>query len=225
MRVPDYPMADADKWARVDGYFTDLLAPEDAALKTALAANAAAGLPAHDVSAPQGKMLALFVRMTGARRVLEIGTLGAYSTIWMARALPEGGRIDTIEFSAHHADVAAGNLEAAGVADKVTLHRGAALDVLPGLEGPFDLIFIDADKPNNPHYLHWALKLSRPGTVIIGDNVVRGGAVADPESQDPNVIGVRAFLKAIAEDPRLDATALQTVGEKGWDGFSLAVVR
>nr|WP_295111365.1 O-methyltransferase [uncultured Caulobacter sp.] len=225
MRVPDYPLADADKWGRVDGYFADLLAPEDAALKAALAANAYAGLPAHDVSAAQGKMLALFIRMTGARRVLEIGTLGGYSTIWMARALPEGGRIDTIEFSPLHADVARANLAAAGVADRVALHQGAALDVLPGLEGPFDLIFIDADKPNNPNYLAWALKLSRPGTTIIGDNVVRGGAVADPDSQDPNVVGVRAFLDAIAQDPRLDATAIQTVGEKGWDGFSLAVVR
>jgi predicted O-methyltransferase YrrM len=225
MRVPDYPLADADKWARVDDYFAGLLAPEDAGLKAALAANAAAGLPAHDVSAPQGKMLSLYVRMTGAQRVLEIGTLGGYSTIWMARALPEGGRVDTIEFSAHHADVAAANLETVGVADRVVLHRGAALDVLPTLQGPFDLIFIDADKPNNPNYLTWALKLSRPGTVIIGDNVVRGGAVADPASQDPNVIGVRAFLEMIAEDPRLDATAIQTVGEKGWDGFALAVVR
>lgn len=225
MRVPDYPSADAGQWARVDGYFADLLAPSDAGLEQALAANAAADLPAHDVSAPQGKMLALFIRMTGARRVLEIGTLGGYSTIWMARALPEGGRIDTIEFSPRHADVAQANLAAAGVADRVTLHRGAALDVLPGLAGPFDLIFIDADKPNNPHYLDWALTLSRPGTVIIGDNVVRGGAVTDASSQDPNVIGVRTFLEAIAANPRLDATAIQTVGEKGWDGFSLAVVR
>ena len=225
MRAPDYPLADADKWGRVDDYFAGLLAPEDAGLKAALAANAAAGLPAHDVSATQGKMLALYVRMTGARRVLEIGTLGAYSTIWMARALPERGRIDTIEFSAHHAQVAAANLATAGVADRVVLHQGAALDVLPTLEGPYDLVFIDADKPNNPNYLDWALKLSRPGTVIIGDNVVRGGAVADPESQDPNVVGVRAFLEMIAQDPRLEATAIQTVGEKGWDGFSLAIVR
>ena len=225
MRAPDYPLADADKWGRVDDYFAGLLAPEDAGLKAALAANAAAGLPAHDVSATQGKMLALYVRMTGARRVLEIGTLGAYSTIWMARALPEGGRIDTLEFSPHHAQVAAANLATAGVADRVVLHQGAALDVLPTLEGPYDLVFIDADKPNNPNYLDWALKLSRPGTVIIGDNVVRGGAVADPESQDPNVVGVRAFLEMIAQDPRLEATAIQTVGEKGWDGFSLAIVR
>lgn len=225
MRLPDYPLADADKWARVDDYFAGLLAPEDVGLKAALGANAAGGLPAHDVSAAQGKMLALFVRMTGARRVLEIGTLGAYSTIWMARALPEGGRIDTLEFSPHHADIAAGNLAKAGAADQVMLHRGAALDILPTLAGPFDLIFIDADKPNNPNYLTWALALSRPGTVIIGDNVVGGGAVVDPESQDPNVIGVRTFLEMIAAEPRLDATAIQTVGEKGWDGFTLAVVR
>lgn len=225
MRVPDYPSADASQWARVDDYFAARLAPSDAGLDRALAANAAAGLPAHDVSAAQGKMLALFVRMIGARRVLEIGTLGGYSTIWMAQALPEGGQVETIEFSARHADVAAANLEAAGVADRVVLHRGAALAVLPTLQGPFDLIFIDADKPNNPNYLQHALALSRPGTVIIGDNVVRGGAVVDADSQDPNVIGVRTFLDMIAENPRLDATAIQTVGEKGWDGFALAVVR
>jgi predicted O-methyltransferase YrrM len=229
MRRPDYPAADIEKWHKVDSYFAGLLAPHDMALGDALDANASAGLPAHDVSPLQGKLLALFVAMTGARRVLEIGTLGGYSTIWLARALPTSGSVVTIEASSAHADVARANLDRAGVADRVELRVGRALDVLPLLEAeataPFDLIFIDADKPNNPAYLDWALRLSRPGTVIIGDNVVRGGAVIDPVSSDPNVRGVRRFLDAIAADPRLDATAIQTVGEKGWDGFVLAVVR
>lgn len=225
MRIPDYPSADSPKWTRVDSYFADLLAPSDAALEAALATNAAAGLPAHDVSATQGKMLALFIAMSGAARVLEIGTLGGYSTIWMARALPESGRIVTIEADPRHAAVAEANIARAGLAGRVELHRGAALDVLPTLDGPFDLIFIDANKPNNPHYLDWALRLSHPGTIIVGDNVVRGGAVTDPDSRDANVLGVRAFLERIAEEPRPDATALQTVGEKGWDGFVLALVK
>lgn len=225
MRIPDYPSADSEKWSAVDSYFSGLLAPHDDVLTAALAENARAGLPPHDVSATQGKMLALFVRMAGAVRVLEIGTLGGYSTIWMARALPEGGRIVSLEFNERHAEVARRNVETAGLAEHVDIRTGAALDLLPSLEGPFDLIFIDADKPNNPHYLQWALRLSRPGTVIIGDNVVRGGAVADAQSADANVHGVRAFLEMMAEDPRLDATAIQTVGEKGWDGFTLAVVR
>ncbi len=224
MRTPDYPSADARKWAAVDGYFAELLAPGDSHLDATLSANKAAGLPPIDVSATQGKMLALFARMTGAARILEIGTLGGYSTIWMARALPEGGRVTTIEFNPRHAEVALANIRNAGLADRVDLHIGAALDVLPSIEGPFDLIFIDADKPNNPHYLKWALKLSRPGTVIIGDNVVRGGAVVDPASEDANVQGARAFLHMMAEEPRLDGTAIQTVGEKGWDGFALAIV-
>lgn len=229
MRKPDYPLADAEKWSRVDSYFAGLLAPNDAALDDVLAANADAGLPAHDVSPAQGKMLALFVTMIGARSILEIGTLGGYSTIWLARAVPASGKVITIEANAAHADVARANLDRAAVANRVELRVGPALDVLPLLEaetaGPFDLIFIDADKPNNPAYLQWALRLSRPGTVIIGDNVVRGGAVANADSDDPNVQGVREFLDMIAADPRLDATAIQTVGEKGWDGFALAVVR
>ena len=224
MRVPDYPSADAERWAAVDDYFATLLAPSDSILDAALADNAAAGLPVHDVSALQGKMLALFVRMTGARRVLEIGTLGGYSTIWMARALPEGGSLLTIEADPRHAAVARHNIERAGLGSRVDLRCGAALDVLPSLSGPFDLVFIDADKPNNPGYLRWALALSRPGTVIIGDNVVRGGAVTDPSSCDPSVQGVRAFLTSMAAAPRLSATAIQTVGEKGWDGFALAIV-
>lgn len=224
MRIPDYPSADSEQWTRVDDYFSALLAPADAHLQAALAANAAAGLPAHDVSAVQGKLLALFIAMTRAVRVLEIGTLGAYSTIWMARALPASGCVTTIETNEHHAEVARANIARAGLTQRVDLRVGAALDVLPTLTGPFDMIFIDADKPNNPLYLQWALTLSRPGTIIVGDNVVRGGAVTDSTSDDPNVRGVREFLRMIAEDERLDATALQTVGEKGWDGFALAVV-
>jgi predicted O-methyltransferase YrrM len=224
MRVPDYPSADAKRWSAVDSYFAQLLAPTDSHLEAALAANAAAGLPAHDVSATQGKLLALFARMTNAARILEIGTLGGYSTIWMARALPQGGTITTIEFNPRHAEVARTNIERAGLADRVDLHVGAALDILPRLDGPFDLIFIDADKPNNPHYLAWALRLARPGTVIIGDNVVRGGAVADASSKDANVQGVREFLRMMSTDPALESTAIQTVGEKGWDGFTLAIV-
>ena len=225
MRVPDYPTADAANYAAVDEYFANLLTPEDDHLKAALVDNADSGLPAHDVSATQGKMLALYARMSGARRILEIGTLGAYSTIWMARALPMGGKVVTIEYNERHAATARRNIDRAGLSESIDLHIGKALDILPTLEGPFDLIFIDADKPNNPHYIRWALQLARAGTVIIGDNVVRGGAVKDPTSEDANVLGVRAFLEIIAAEPRLDATAIQTVGEKGWDGFSLAIVR
>ncbi len=224
MRVPDYPTADAERWSAVDGYFAALLAPSDPALDAALADNAAAGLPVQDVSATQGKMLALFVRMAGARRVLELGTLGGYSTIWMARALPDDGTLVTVEVDPGRAAVARRNIERAGLGARVTLRCGAALDVLPTLQGPFDLVFIDADKPSNPAYLRWALALSRPGTVIVGDNVVRGGAVVDASSRDANVRGVRDFLAAVAAEPRLSATAIQTVGEKGWDGFALAVV-
>lgn len=224
MRKPDYPSGDAAGWGAVDGYFAGLLAPEDSALRAALADNAAAGLPAQDVSALQGKLLALLVRVAGARRVLEIGTLGGYSTIWMARALPEGGKVVSIEAEPRHAGVARKNVARAGLEDRVEIVEGRALDVLPGLDGPFDLVFIDADKPSNPDYLRWALKLSRPGTVIVVDNVVRGGAVVDGGSADANVKGVRGFLERVAAEPRLEATAIQTVGEKGWDGFALAVV-
>jgi predicted O-methyltransferase YrrM len=220
MRQPDYPSADAEHWNAVDSYFANLLASDDEALRQTLAANADAGLPAHDVSALQGQMLALLVQITGARRVLEVGTLGGYSTIRIARALPAGGTVTTIEADKHHADVAQSNMKRAGVADRVELHMGKALDVLPTLTGPFDLVFIDADKPNNPHYIRWALELSRPGTVIVGDNVVRGGAVVDADSTDANVLGVRSLIDFIAAEPRLTATAIQTVGEKGWDRSS-----
>jgi predicted O-methyltransferase YrrM len=195
-------------------------------LNSALAANKKAGLPAIDVSRLQGKFLDLLVRISGARNVLEIGTLGAYSTIWMARALPEGGRIVTLEADPHHAKIARANLRNAGVLDRVDLRLGRALESLPKLEdaGPFDLIFIDADKPSNPEYLRWALKLSRPGTVIVTDNVVRDGKVVDAKSDDKDVKGTRRFAELLAAEPRLSATVLQTVGTKGYDGFALAVV-
>ncbi|WP_323117900.1 O-methyltransferase [Burkholderia alba] len=214
------------QWTEVDAYLVDRLASPDPALDHALAANHAAGLPPHDVAPNQGKLLHLFARMIGARRILEIGTLGGYSTIWLARALPEGGRVVTLEADPAHARVARANLEHAGVAHAVELRVGPALDSLSALpaDAPFDLIFIDADKPNNPAYLEWALKLSRPGTVIIGDNVIRDGGVLDPAHPDPSVQGVRRFFDAIANEPRLSATAIQTVGSKGWDGFAIAVV-
>ncbi|WNK69067.1 O-methyltransferase (plasmid) [Pantoea agglomerans] len=225
MRIPDYPSQDSDKWAQVDAWFSEKLAPENSDLKYALANNSDQGLPTHDVSSLQGKMLAIFMQMSRAVRVLEIGTLGGYSTIWMAKALPPHGSITTIEFNEHHAEVASQNLNKAGLAERVTLHRGAALGVLPTLDAPFDLIFIDADKVNNPHYLEWAIRLSKPGTVIVGDNTVRGGNVIDSSSEDPNVIGLRKFVEMISEDERLEATAVQTVGEKGWDGFVIAIVK
>lgn len=225
MRIPDYPSQDSDKWAQVDAWFSEKLAPEDSDLKYALANNSDQGLPTHDVSSLQGKMLAIFMQMSRAVRVLEIGTLGGYSTIWMAKALPPHGSITTIEFNEHHAEVASQNLNKAGLAERVTMHRGAALGVLPTLDAPFDLIFIDADKVNNPHYLEWAIRLSKPGTVIVGDNTVRGGNVIDSSSEDPNVIGLRKFVEMISEDERLEATAVQTVGEKGWDGFVIAIVK
>lgn len=224
MRTPDYPSADGPRWAAVDAYFSDLLAPQDNALRHALAANAAAGLPAHDVSAVQGKFLAILVQLTRARQVLEIGTLGGYSTIWMARALPAGGLVTSIEREPTRAKVAIANCTVAGCADKVEIRTGEASDVLCSLQGPFDLVFIDADKPNNPVYLEQVLKLVRPGSVIVGDNVVRGGAVVNDTSSDPNVLGVRRFTNMLSANPRLDSTALQTVGEKGWDGFTISIV-
>lgn len=213
-------------WTRVDEYIVDRLVPSDSSLENALSANAAAKLPPHDVAPNQGKLLHIFARMIGARRVLEIGTLGGYSTIWLARALPEGGKVVTLEADADHAKVARSNIERAGLSGLVDLHVAPALESLARLplEQPFDLIFIDADKENNPAYLDWALKLSRPGTIIIGDNVVRNGAITDPDSADPRVRGVRRFFDAIADEPRLTATALQTVGSKGWDGFAIAIV-
>ncbi|MFT4267553.1 MAG: O-methyltransferase [Xenophilus sp.] len=209
----------------MDAYFSRLLAPPDDVLDGVLAASARAGLPAHEVSPVQGKLLALLVRLTQARRVLEIGTLGGYSTLWMARALPEDGRIVTIERNPQFARTARENFHRAGIEDRVDLRTGDAAEVLPALADVFDLVFIDADKPGNPLYLQWALKLARPGTVIVGDNVVRGGAVVEARSTDASVQGVRRFLSMLAADDRLESTAVQTVGEKGWDGFSISVVK
>ncbi|MGA8582610.1 MAG: O-methyltransferase [Roseiarcus sp.] len=213
----------------VDAYFTKTIVAPDPALEEALAANAAAGLPSIDVSAPQGKLIHLLARMTGARKALEIGTLGGYSTIWLASALPDGGRLITLERSAKHAEVARRNVARASLAGKVEIRTGAALETLPKIEaeglGPFDFVFIDADKENNAAYLEWALRLSRPGTTIVVDNVVRDGEVADATSRDPDVVGVRRMFEMMAREPRLSATAIQTVGAKGWDGFALAVVK
>ena len=214
-------------WTKVDRYFEELLTPEDDGLRAALKENKAAGLPQIDVSPLQGKFLEFLVRVSGARRVLEIGALGGYSTIWMARALPEGGRVVTLELEAHHAEVARRNLEGAGVLDRVEVIVGPALETLPVLAGQseiFDLIFIDADKESYPEYLGWAMKLSRPGTVIVADNVVREGRVADADCDDPRVKGVRRFAERMAAEPRLSSTVLQTVGAKGYDGFALSVV-
>ncbi|MFG1179589.1 O-methyltransferase [Xanthobacter versatilis] len=218
----------ATLWAEMDDYIVERLLPADPVLDEALAASAKAGLPAISVSAAQGQMLHLFARMIGARRILEIGTLGGYSAIFLARALPADGKLVTLEFEPRHAEVARANLARAGLSDKVDLRVGRAIDTLPKLEeegqGPFDLIFIDADKPSNPDYLHWALRLSRPGTVIICDNVVRSGRVLDSESSDANVIGVRRLFDLAGADPRLSSTAVQTVGAKGYDGFALLLV-
>ncbi|EHN8920795.1 O-methyltransferase [Enterobacter asburiae] len=214
------------KWSAVDNYMISSLIPEDDVLSQVLENNKRAGLPEHDVAANQGQLLALFVRMTQARRILEIGTLGAYSSIWMARALPPDGKLVTLEADPTHADVARQNIRLAGLNDRIELIEGPALNSLEnfGDVPPFDLIFIDADKPNNPGYLEWALHYSRPGTVIIGDNVVRDGEVINGQSDDARVLGVRRFIEMIGDNPRLTATALQTVGVKGWDGFTLAIV-
>lgn len=208
----------------VDSYFAERLIGPDEALDDVLAANQAAGLKAIDVSPLQGKLLHLVARAIGAKRVLEIGTLGGFSTIWLARAVGADGRVVTLEIQPHNAEVARENLIRAGVGDRVEIRIGAALDLLPAVEGPFDLVFIDADKANQDAYLAWALKLARPGAVIVGDNVVRGGEVANPETRDANVQGVRRFIDLLASEPRLSATAIQTVGSKGWDGFAFAVV-
>jgi len=216
------------EWDRVDDYIARHLLGSDPALEAALAANAAGGLPAIDVSAPQGKMLHLFARMAGARRILEVGTLGGYSTIWLARALPEDGRLVTLELEPHHAEVARANIARAGLADRVDVRVGPAIESLDAMiaagEGAFDLVFIDADKPSNTAYLTAALALTRPGSTIVVDNVVREGGVLDAGSDDPRVQGTRALFEAVAAEPRLSATAVQTVGTKTWDGFLLAVV-
>ncbi|MEP9353487.1 O-methyltransferase [Xanthobacter sp. KR7-65] len=215
-------------WEEVDAYIVERLLPADPVLEEVLAASAAEGLPAISVSAAQGQMLAIFARMVGARRILEIGTLGGYSTIFLARALPEDGVVVTLEADPHHAEVARANFARAGIAGKVDLRVARAIETLPQLEaegaGPFDLVFIDADKPSNPDYLHWALRLSRPGTLIVCDNVVRDGRVIDAQSTDASVVGVRRTYDFAGVEPRLTATAVQTVGAKGYDGFALLLV-
>ena len=215
---------DPQTWALVDHLLEELFIPSDAALESALKKADEAGLPAIQVSATQGKLLHLLVKLADARRVLEIGTLAGYSAIWLARALPKQGELITLEFDPKHAAVAESNLERAGLSAVAKVRVGAALETLPGLEGPFDFVFIDADKESYPSYLDWALKLTRKGGIIIADNVVRGGAVADPANTDPRVIGARRYNERVAAEPRLSATVLQTVGVKGYDGLSFAVV-
>ena len=221
-------MSQASTWAKVDAYIEERLLGDDAVQAETLRQNAADGLRPIDVSPAQGKFLHLIARMIGARRILEVGTLGGYSTIWLARALPADGRIITLEYEPRHAETARRNIARAGFADRVEVRVGAAADTLPKLAaegaGPFDLVFIDADKPNNPVYLDWAVRLSRPGTVIVLDNVVRDGGVADAGSTDANVRGSRAAFDYFRDHPRLEATALQTVGSKGYDGFAVAIV-
>jgi predicted O-methyltransferase YrrM len=216
-------------WTNVDRYITDLLVRPDAALDAALQASKAAGLPDISVTPNQGKLLMLLAQIQGAKLILEIGTLGGYSTIWLARALPPDGRLITLESEPKHAEVARANIARAGLNALVDLRLGRALDSLAQLaaenRGPFDFIFIDADKVTYPEYFKWALKLSRVGTVIIADNIVRKGAVIDPASSDANVQAVRRFNELVAAEPRVTATVIQTVGSKGYDGFAVAVVK
>lgn len=215
-------------WTSVDRYFTQQLHLSDATLETAMKSNLTAELPAIDVTPNQGKFLHLLATLVQAKKVLEIGTLGGYSTIWLARALPPDGRLITLEFNPKHAAVAKSNIQRAGLSDSVEIRVGAALDSLPIIQqeglAPFDFIFIDADKPNNPGYLEWAIKLSRPGSLIVIDNVVRDGAIADASSADPAIRGTRKMFQLMAENPLLSSTALQTVGSKGYDGFAMAIV-
>ncbi len=217
-----------DVWEAVDKYFGEMLIPHDSALDDALAAASAENLPAIQVSSVQGKLLHLLARIMSARNILEIGTLGGYSTIWMARALPEGGRIITLEADPKHAEVAQKNFARAGVENKVELRLGKALDTLPKVaadgRGPFDMFFIDANKSNMPEYFEWSLKLARKGSVIIADNVVREGAVLDARSKDADIQGIRRFLEMVGKEKRVSGTALQTVSTKNYDGFALVLV-
>jgi predicted O-methyltransferase YrrM len=218
-----------DRWSAVDRYFADALLPSDPALDAALrSAVDELGWREGSVSPTQGMLLHLLARACRASAILEIGTLAGYSTIWLARALPAGGRLVTLEADPEHARVARANLARAGVVERVDVLVGRALDTLPRLaaegRGPFDLVFLDANKDDNPEYLRWALELSKPGTLIVADNVVRGGAVLEAASDDPTIRGMRRFNELLAADPRVSATAIQTVGSKGWDGFALALV-
>src|SRR5882672_8004826 len=215
-------------WSAVERYITDLLVPPDPALDAALEASNAAGLPPINVSPNQGKLLLLLARLQGARSILEIGTLGGYSAIWLARALPADGKLVTLEYDPTHADVARANLKRAGLADRVELRVGKALDELPKIAGekrpPFDLTFIDADKPSNPEYFRWALKLSSRGSLIVVDNVVRDGTILWEDGSDPGVAAIRRMTQMIAAEPRVSATVIQTVGSKGYDGMLIALV-
>jgi predicted O-methyltransferase YrrM len=217
-----------EKWSKVDRYLEDLFVEEDPILKAALIDAAAAGLPAIQVTAIQGRLLSLLARAIGAQRILEIGTLGGYSTIWLARALPEGGRLISLEVNPVHAETARKNLQRAGLTQKAEVQVGPAVESLKKLAeggaGPFDLVFIDADKPSYPEYLRWALQLCRQGSLIVADNVIRDGEIADTDSQDPNVQAMRKFNVELAAEPRLLASAIQTVGSKGYDGFAIALI-
>jgi predicted O-methyltransferase YrrM len=217
-----------DLWKKVDDYIAEALIPSDSALEAALESSQAAALPSIQVSAAQGKLLHLLAKTCGAKQILEIGTLGGYSTIWLARALPPGGRLVTLELDPKHAEVAQANVSRAGVGDRVEIRVGHALDLLPRLASEnrpeFDLVFIDADKISAADYFDWALRLSRIGSIIIVDNVVRNGLLADGSSEDPNVKGMRRLHEVLATEQRVSATTIQTVGSKGYDGFTYAVV-
>lgn len=219
---------DEERWSEVDDYVAGMLIPGDPALERAAQASAAAGLPPIAVSPAQGRLLHLLARVHDARRILELGTLGGYSTIWLARALPAGGRLLSLEANPRYAEVARANIVQAGLGEMVEVRVGPALETLPTIaaqgSGPFDLTFIDADKPGTPEYFEWALRLSRPGAVIVVDNVVRDGALADAGSEDPGVRGMRRFHELLRDERRVEATTIQTVGVKGYDGFTLAVV-
>jgi len=213
-----------DVWTAVDNYFDGALAPSDPVLDAALKATEAGGLPSIQVSIAQGKQLHLLARSIGARRILEVGTLGGYSAIWLARALPADGQLITLEVDPHHAEVATANLANAGLSDRAEVRVGPAIETLPQLEGPFDFAFIDADKASNADYFVHAVRLSRPGTMIVVDNVVRGGAVVNAGNGNPAVQGVRRLVDAVAAEPRVSATVIQTVGTKGYDGYLFALV-
>jgi predicted O-methyltransferase YrrM len=221
--------ADQQTWTAVDEYVSELLAPDDEALEQAVAGAVEAGLPAIQVSPPQGKLLALLARSIGARTALEFGTLGGYSTIWLGRALPGDGRLITLESDPAYAEVARANIERAGLAGLVEIRVGPALETLPGLEeegiGPFDLVFIDADKANTPAYFAWSVERTRPGGLIVADNVIRGGALVDQGDTDPAIVAQRRFHEMLAAEPRVEATTIQTVGGKGYDGFAIALVK
>jgi predicted O-methyltransferase YrrM len=217
-----------DLWTAVDKYICDQLVHSDSVLEEVLDVSNAAGLPPIAVTPNLGKLLYLFARIQGARQILEIGTLAGYSTIWLARALPPGGRLISLEADPKHAEIARNNIARAGLAEVVEIRLGSALETLPQLAaeglGPFDLIFVDAEKQDNPEYFAWSLKLSRPGSVLVFDNVVRDGAVIDPANTTPSVQGIRRFNELVAAEPRVSATAIQTVGSKGYDGFAIALV-